>query len=94
MHQIAKQLSPSESVNKSLIEIFSEASKDFDGAYSLALLNAKGHLLVARDPHGIKPMCYAIEGSLFAAASESVALLNLGFQRESIHSLAPDTRFW
>ena len=36
-------------------------------------------MLVARDPLGIKPLCYAKEGNLFAAASESVPLLNLGF---------------
>jgi amidophosphoribosyltransferase len=64
-------------------------SKKFDGAYSLALLNARGDLLVARDPLGIKPMCYAKEGNLFAAASESVALLNLGFKLQNIHSLTP-----
>jgi amidophosphoribosyltransferase len=34
-------------------------------------------------------MSYAIEGPLFAAASESVALLNLGFAPESIKSLLP-----
>ena len=34
-------------------------------------------------------MCYALEGPLFAAASESVALLNLGFSPESIESLLP-----
>ena len=33
-----------------------------------------GDMLVARDPLGIKPLCYAMEGPLFAAASESVAL--------------------
>ena len=36
-----------------------------------------------------EPLCYAKEGPLFAAASESVALLNLGFQAESIKSLLP-----
>jgi amidophosphoribosyltransferase len=55
----------------------------------LVLLNSLGELLVARDPIGNRPLCYAIEGPLFAAASESVALLNLGFQSESIHSLEP-----
>src|SRR4029453_18938654 len=45
--------------------------------------------LAARDPLGIKPLCYAKEGNLFAAASESVPLLNLGFQPENIHSLPP-----
>ena len=46
-------------------------------------------MIVARDPLGIKPLSYAVEGPLFAAASESVALLNLGFQPESIKSLPP-----
>jgi amidophosphoribosyltransferase len=46
-------------------------------------------MLVARDPLGIKPLCFAKEGLLFAAASESVALLNLGFAPESIQSLPP-----
>src|SRR2546430_6860990 len=36
-----------------------------------------------------RSLCYAKEGNLFAAASESVALLNLGFQPDNIHSLAP-----
>jgi amidophosphoribosyltransferase len=40
-----------------------------------------------RDPIGIRPLCYAREGSLFAAASESVALINLGFR--DIRSLEP-----
>jgi amidophosphoribosyltransferase len=64
-------------------------SQRFDGAYTLALLNAQGEMLIARDPLGVKPMSYAIEGPLLAAASESVALLNLGFQTSSIRSLAP-----
>src|SRR5690606_2348127 len=44
---------------------------------------------IARDPLGLKPLCFALEGPLFAAASESVALLNLGFSSDSIHSLEP-----
>lgn len=60
-----------------------------DGAYSLALLNANGEMLVARDPLGIKPLCYAVHEQLFAAASESVALANLGFPRETIRSVEP-----
>jgi amidophosphoribosyltransferase len=34
-------------------------------------------------------MCYVHEGPLFAAASESVALLNLGFEDDQIKSLEP-----
>jgi amidophosphoribosyltransferase len=87
MHELGRELTASP--NRSLIDVFAAAAKNFDGAYSLALLNAKGEMLLARDPLGIKPLCYAVDGSLFAAASESVALLNLGFDRESIKSVSP-----
>jgi amidophosphoribosyltransferase len=46
-------------------------------------------MFVARDPRGFKPLCYAMEGSLFAAASESVALFNLGFSEGSIKNVEP-----
>ncbi len=87
MHEIARQMSGER--RPSLLEIMHEVSQRFDGAYSIALINANGEMLVARDPLGMKPVSYAVEGSLFAAASESVALLNLGFAPDSIHSLAP-----
>ncbi|MEQ1829242.1 MAG: class II glutamine amidotransferase [Pirellula sp.] len=88
MHEIGRELT-SGPANRSLIDVFAAAARSFDGAYSLALLNARGEMLLARDPLGIKPLCYAMEGSLFAAASESVALLNLGFDRNSIQSVPP-----
>ncbi len=87
MHEISRELSGES--RPSLLEVIRNVSTRFDGAYSLVLLNALGEMLVARDPLGIKPMCYAIEGPLVAAASESVALLNLGFDPENIHSLPP-----
>jgi amidophosphoribosyltransferase len=87
MHEICVQLQAQSS--QSLIEMMTAVDKRLDGAYSLALLNAKGEMLIARDPLGIKPMCYAVQGSMFAAASESVALLNLGFERSEIESLKP-----
>lgn len=71
------------------IDVLRQATAEFDGAYSLAVLTAEGEMIVARDPLGIKPMCYVHEGPLFAAASESVALINLGFEPDQIHSLAP-----
>jgi amidophosphoribosyltransferase len=87
MHEISRQLEVQDS--DCLIEMIRSVSKRLDGAYSLAMLNAKGEMLIARDPLGIKPMCYAIQGAMFAAASESVALLNLGFKRSEIKSLKP-----
>lgn len=88
MHELGRELS-SGAAGRDIGDVFIEVANQFDGAYSLAFLNARGELLLARDPLGIKPMCYALEGPLFAAASESVALLNLGFQPESIRSLLP-----
>ena len=87
MHQFNREFSDSR--RPSLIDVMRNVARRLDGAYSLVLLNARGEMLLARDPLGIKPLCYAMQDSLFAAASESVALVNLGFPRESIKSLAP-----
>ena len=87
-HEIGRELS-GEAPLPSLVEIMRRIASRLDGAYSLALMNALGDMIVARDPLGIKPMCYAFDGRLFAAASESVALLNLGFAAEGIKSLLP-----
>ncbi|HTM56368.1 MAG TPA: amidophosphoribosyltransferase [Pirellulales bacterium] len=87
MHEIGRELSLGD--RPPLIEIMRNISARFDGAYCLVLLNALGDMLVARDPLGLRPLCYAIEGPLFAAASESVALLNLGIAPENIKSLLP-----
>jgi amidophosphoribosyltransferase len=46
-----------------------------------------GDMAIVRDPKGFRPLCYAQDGPLFAAASESVPLLNLGFR--DIRSLEP-----
>lgn len=87
MHEISRELSGDR--RPGLIEMWRNVARRFDGAYSLVYLNALGDMLVARDPLGIKPLCYAWQPPLFAAASESVALLNLGFQPENIKSLLP-----
>jgi amidophosphoribosyltransferase len=87
MHEISKELGGDR--RPPLIEVMRSIAARFDGAYNLALLNAQGEMLIARDPMGNRPLCYAIEGPLLAAASESVALANLGFRDESIKSLAP-----
>jgi amidophosphoribosyltransferase len=74
--------------------IFARLSEKFDGAYNIVLLSATGEMVVARDPLGIRPLCIAQDGEhgdgpLFAAASESVPLANLGFT--GIRSLKPGT---
>ncbi len=87
MHLISRELSGDR--RPPLIEVMRNVSRQFDGAYNIVLLNALGEMVVARDPYGLRPLCYARDGALFAAASESVALLNLGFAATSIRSLLP-----
>ena len=70
-----------------LEEVMSAVSETFDGAYNLVFLDAMHRMCVARDPLGFRPLSWAVQGRLFAAASESVALLNLGFT--DIRSLEP-----
>ena len=69
--------------------VFGRLAEKFDGAYNIVLLTATGDLVVSRDPLGIRPLCIAEDGPLFAAASESVPLANLGFN--GIRSLEPGT---
>jgi amidophosphoribosyltransferase len=87
MHQICAALATER--RPSLLDVCRHFARKFDGAYSLVFLDALGNMMVARDPLGIKPLSYAIAGPLFAAASESVALLNVGFAAESIKSVPP-----
>ena len=72
-----------------LVKVFSGLAERFDGSYNIVFLNALGQLVVARDPLGFRPLCYAIAGNIFAAASESVALANAGFT--DIKSVEPGT---
>ena len=88
MHEFGRVLSHA-TERMDWIDVLKQTTAGFDGAYSLALLTAEGEMIVARDPLGVKPMCYVHEGPLFAAASESVALLNLGFEDDQIKSLEP-----
>ena len=89
MHAICQELSGT--ADPDPVELLGAISRRFDGAWNLAILDACGRMIVARDPLGIRPMEYAHLGPLVAAASESVALLNLGFPTESIRSLEPGT---
>jgi amidophosphoribosyltransferase len=70
-----------------LVDVFRNLARRFDGAYNIVFMNAMGDMVVARDSKGFRPLCYAQEGPLFAAASESVPLSNLGFRE--VRSLEP-----
>src|SRR5207237_956754 len=73
MHYLSHELRGDE--RPELVEVFSNLSRRFDGAYNIAFLNAMGDMVLLRDPKGFRPLCYAEEGGLFGAASESVPLL-------------------
>lgn len=87
MHYIAHEMRGDE--RPDMVEMFRRLGAKFDGAYNLVFLNAMGDMVVLRDPIGIRPLCYAVDGPVFGAASESVALLNIGFRKSSIKSLEP-----
>jgi amidophosphoribosyltransferase len=74
---------------RDLARVFAELSPQFDGAYNLAYVNADGEVALVRDPLAFRPLCYGVEGDLFAASSESVALSNLGFT--NIKEVEPGT---
>jgi amidophosphoribosyltransferase len=85
MHYIAHEVRGDD--RPDLVDVFRRLSTKFDGAYNIVFLNALGDMVVLRDPTGLRPMTYSVEGTMFGAASESVALQNLGFR--NIQSLAP-----
>jgi amidophosphoribosyltransferase len=86
MHYLSYELGKSDG-RPDLGQVFANLASRFDGAYNLVFMNAMGDMVVLRDPHGFRPLCYARDGDLFAAASESVPLFNLGFQ--DVRSLEP-----
>jgi len=85
MHYLAHEIRGDE--RPDLVEVFRNLAKKFDGAYNLVFLNAMGDMVVLRDPYGIRPLVYSHDGPVFGAASESVALQNIGFR--NIKSLPP-----
>src|SRR6185437_11246241 len=87
MHYLSNELSQYGDGRPDLLKVFRNLARKFDGAYNMVFLNAIGDMVVLRDPTGFRPLCIAQDGPLFAAASESVPLLNLGFK--NIRSLEP-----
>src|SRR5262249_10335431 len=85
MHYIAHEVRSDE--RPDLVDVFRRLARKFDGAYNLVFLDAMGNMAVLRDPLGLRPLVYGIDGPMFGAASESVALQNLGFR--NLRSVAP-----
>ncbi|MFN5289872.1 MAG: amidophosphoribosyltransferase [Planctomycetia bacterium] len=87
MHYLSHELSNYVDQPPDLVDVFTKLCSKFDGAFNIVFLNAMGDMVVLRDPYGFRPLVIAQDGPMFAAASESVALLNLGFKE--FRSLAP-----
>jgi amidophosphoribosyltransferase len=86
-HLISHELSVDPEITP--VALLQKIAARVDGSWNIVFLNARGQMFVSRDPLGMRPLCWAHEGSLFAAASESVALTHLGFADENVHSLPP-----
>ncbi len=65
-------------VSPSIEDSVNRAMDKLDGAYSLVIMSPR-KLIAARDPHGIRPLCYGqtADGS-YVVASESCALDSVG----------------
>ncbi|MCA8997984.1 MAG: amidophosphoribosyltransferase [Planctomycetaceae bacterium] len=87
MHLISQEISQNPQI--AIRDLLAKVSTRLDGAYNIVFLNSTGQMFVARDPHGFRPLCYAERDGFFAAASESVALTNLGFDPTDVRDLDP-----
>ena len=54
MHELSRELSGDR--RPPLIDVFHSVSRRLDGAYSVAMLNAEGDMIVARDPLGVSDL--------------------------------------
>lgn len=80
---LAKQIKE----QNTIVESFAKLSSKLDGAYNIAFIDAEGKIVVARDPFGFRPLCYAEKEGKFAFASENIALQSIGF--DEIKDLEP-----
>lgn len=87
MHLMSQIISDNPKIG--MKELLQQLSGQLDGAWNIVFLDASGNMFVSRDPVGFRPLCYAVRDGFFAAASESVALSNLGFKDSEIEDLAP-----
>ncbi len=70
--------------------LFQKLSNTLDGAYCIVFNDATGRIIAARDPYGFRPLCYATDSRGIFIASETTALLDLGFtKRTDYHDVPP-----
>ena len=72
MHYISKAFAGDTKAD--FVDAFASLGETFDGAYNISFINAEGNIVVARDPVGVRPLCYSRQDNFLYAASESCAL--------------------
>ena len=77
MHYLSRELNGDK--YPSLVDVFHNLSKKFDGSYNIAFINGYGDMAIVRDTMGNRPLCYAQKEGILVVASESNALFNCGF---------------
>ncbi len=77
MHTLAQALQGEDEPD--LKDVMAKLAEAFDGAYNIVFIDGLGRMFASRDPHGIRPLCWSVQGNLLGVASESLALQNLGF---------------
>ncbi len=60
--------------NGDVVEAVKQLADYVIGSYSVVVLTSEPRIVIARDPHGFKPLAYSYTGKVFAAASETPAL--------------------
>lgn len=84
MHFLSKHVSETKG---DLKEVFRRVSEDFDGAYNIIYLDARGQQVAVRDPWGIRPLSSIKTDAGSFVSSETCALYRQG--TEGIRHLEP-----
>ena len=60
MHELSYRLRGDSAPD--LKDVLTQLSESFDGAYNITFLDALGRMFVSRDPLGLRPLSYAVQG--------------------------------
>jgi amidophosphoribosyltransferase len=76
-----------------LVSVMKNVHLQLKGAYAISGLVGNGFSFLARDPHGIRPLFYAVDDEVIVGASEENAILSAfrseGMTRNRIKELPP-----
>ena len=69
-------------------DVFATLDEKFVGAYSMAFIDGTGNLILARDPHGVRPLVFTVQDDCFLGASEPTAFYHQGIY-DNVHDVEP-----